>query len=92
MKISGYMVYPKEKGGVSLFQGGLSFQHKRNQSEETNIYTVYSMHAMYAVLKPQGTHHSLYPGLPLAGLGNTKVKALIVDEAHKKGKPILGQA
>ena len=30
------MVYPKKKGGVSLFQGGLSFQHKRNQSEETN--------------------------------------------------------
>ena len=49
---------------------------------------------IHAVLKPQGTHHfhSLYPGLPLAGLGNAKVKALIVDEAHMKGKPILGQA
>ena len=45
---------------------------------------------IHAVLKPQGTHHfhSLYPGLPLAGLGNVKVKALIVDEAHTKGKPI----
>ena len=31
-----WYTYPKEKGGVSLFQGGLLFQHKRNQSEQTN--------------------------------------------------------
>ena len=31
-----WYTYPKEKGGVSLFQGGLLFQLKRNQSEETN--------------------------------------------------------
>ena len=56
MKISGYMVYPKQKVGVSLLQGGLLYQRKRNQSEQTV--------AALAVLTPCEGARTALSGLP----------------------------